>query len=96
MLVALAFATAYKVQDLLVPGSINGLSIGATIGDTLYFSAVTITTLGYGHISISPGSESARMLAFAEALFAQLCIAVLLAELVATHISGRAGRDSRT
>ncbi len=94
MLVALAFATAYKVQDLLVPGSINGLSVGATIGDTLYFSAVTITTLGYGHIS--PGSESARMLAFVEALFAQLCIAVLLAELVATHISGRAGRDSRT
>ncbi len=34
--------------------------------------------------------------AFAEALFGQLYIAVLLAKLVATHISGKAGNDRQS
>ena len=92
LLITLAFAAAYKVQVLLVPGFINGLSAESTIGDTLYYSAVTITTPGYG--GISPVNDGARMLAFAEALFGQLYIAVLLAKLVAMHISGKAGSDS--
>ncbi len=50
---------------LLVPGSISGLSAEPTIGETFYYSAVTITTLGYGDISLI--SNNARMLAFAEA-----------------------------
>jgi len=89
LLVTVAFAGAYKVQALLVPGSIDGLSVDSTIGDTLYYSAVTITTLGYGEIT--PVSDTARMLAFVEALFGQLYIAVLLAKLVATHISSKPG-----
>jgi len=93
LLVTVAFAAAYKVQVLLVPGSVNGLSANSTIGDTLYFSAVTITTLGYG--DFSPVSDSARMLAFTEALFGQLYIAVLLAMLVATHISAKVGSKSQ-
>ena len=55
--------------------------------DSLYYSAVTITTLGYGEIT--PVSENARMLAAVEALFGQLFIAVVLAKLVATHLAGR-------
>ncbi len=94
LLITLAFANAHKVQVLLVPGSIHGLSAESTIGDTLYYSAITITTLGYG--DISPVSDNARMLASAEAIIGQLYIAVLLAKLVATHISGRAGSDSQS
>ncbi len=94
LLITLAFAAVYKVQVLLVPGSIHGLSAESTIGDTLYYSAITITTLGYG--DISPVSDNARMLASAEAIIGQLYIAVLLAKLVATHISGRAGSDSQS
>ena len=94
LLITLAFAAAHKVQVLLVPGSINGLSAESTLGDTLYYSAITITTLGYG--DISPVSDNARMLASAEAIIGQLYIAVLLAKLVATHISGRAGSDSQS
>ena len=89
LLVIVAFAAAYKVQVWLVPGSINGLSAASTTGDMIYYSAVTITTLGYG--DIAPVSNNARMLAFTEALFGQLYIAVLLAKLVATQISGKAG-----
>ena len=92
LLVGAAFAAAYKVQLLLAPGSINGLAATSDLRDTLYFSAVTITTLGYG--DMSPATDIARTLAFSEALFGQLYIAVLLAKLVATHISSKAaGND---
>ncbi len=94
LLITLAFAAAYKVQVLLVPGSINGLSADSTTGDTLYYSFITITTLGYG--DVSPLHNSARMLAGMEAVFGQLYIAVLLAKLVATHISGKSGSDSQS
>ena len=89
LLATVAFAVAYKVQVLLVPGSITGLTAETIVGDTLYYSVVTITTLGYG--DILPVSVNARMLAAAEAVFGQLFIAVLLAKLVATHISGKSG-----
>jgi len=91
LLVTLAFAAAYQVQVQLVPGSIVGLTAESNIGDTLYYSVVTITTLGYG--DILPVSGNARMLAATEAAFGQLFIAVLLAKLVATHISGKSGND---
>ena len=94
VLVAVAFATAYKVQVLLVPDSINGLSANSTIGDTLYYSFITITTLGYG--DFTPVTDNARMLASTEAVFGQLYIAVLLAKLVATHISGKGGSDRQS
>ena len=87
-IVAVTFAAAFQAQALLVPGSINGIPADPTLGDTLYFSVVTITTLGYG--DITPVSDSAHMLAYMEALFGQLYIAVLLAKLVATHISSKA------
>ena len=91
LLVAVVFAEAHMIQALLVPGSIEGLSIESTLGDALYYSAITITTLGYG--DIVPVSDSARMLASTEALFGQFYIAIMLAQLVATYISGKAGKD---
>ncbi len=94
LLVAVAFASAYRVQVLLVPGSINGLSADSSIVDAIYYSFITITTLGYG--DVTPISDNARMLASTEAVFGQLYIAVLLAKLVATHISGKPGSDHQS
>lgn len=91
LLVIVAFALAYQVQISLVPDSFIGLSADLGISEELYFSVVTITTLGYG--DILPVSGNARMLAATEAIFGQLFIAVLLAKLVATHISGTPGND---
>ena len=51
----------------------------------LYFSFVTLTTLGYG--DVAPVSDVARMLAGGEAVFGQLFIAILIARLVGMHIS---------
>lgn len=52
---------------------------------SLYFSFVTLTTLGYG--DITPTSPAARMLAVVEAVMGQLYLAVLVARLVGSYIA---------
>jgi voltage-gated potassium channel Kch len=51
----------------------------------LYFSFVTITTLGYG--DIVPVSGAAKILSSGEALFGQIYLAVFIARLVALHVA---------
>ena len=55
---------------------------GVAIQDLTYFSFVTLSTLGYG--DIVPVSPVARTLAWMEAVFGQLFLAVLVARLVAS------------
>jgi hypothetical protein len=64
---------AYLGDDLL------GLS------SAMYFSFVTLTTLGYG--DITPVNIVARSLAFLEAAMGQIYLTVLIASLVGVHIS---------
>lgn len=52
---------------------------------SLYFSFVTLTTLGYG--DLTPVSMTARMLTAAEAVIGQLYLVVLVARLVGLHIA---------
>lgn len=52
---------------------------------SIYFSFVTITTLGYG--DILPISTSARILSVMEALVGQLYLVVLVSRLVGLHIA---------
>ena len=56
---------------------------------SLYFSFVTLTTLGYG--DMTPVTITARMLTAAEALIGQMYLTVLVARLVALHIAGGRG-----
>jgi hypothetical protein len=56
----------------------------------LYFSFVTLTTLGYGEISAS--APFSQMLAWTEAVVGQLYLAILIARLVGLHIA-ESGRD---
>lgn len=60
---------------------------------SLYFSFVTLTTLGYG--DLTPVSMTARMLTAAEAVIGQLYLVVLVARLVGLHIA-RGGLASRS
>lgn len=53
--------------------------------EALYYSFVTLTTLGYG--DITPRSPIARVLAATEAFLGQLYLVVLVARLVGLHIS---------
>ena len=51
----------------------------------LYYSFVTLTTLGYG--DITPVTAPARSLSIVEAITGQMYVAVLIARLMGTHIS---------
>ncbi len=57
----------------------------ADLGSAMYFSFVTLTTLGYG--DITPVNAFARSLAFLEAAMGQVYLTVLIASLVGIHIS---------
>jgi hypothetical protein len=51
--------------------------------DALYFSLITLTTVGYGYIA--PVSGPARMLAMMEAVTGTMYMAVLVARLVSGY-----------
>jgi Ion channel len=55
------------------------------ISDFIYFSFVTLTTVGYG--DITPVSEGARSLASLESVTGQVYLTVLVARLVGMHIA---------
>ena len=54
--------------------------------DFIYFSFVTLTTLGYG--DISPISPPARTLAYIEAILGQIYLAIIVAKFIGLHLSG--------
>ena len=88
LLVGLTWALAYEWIELVRPGS---LQVGASPADgaypaTLYFSFVTLTTVGYGDVTaVSP---QARALSNLESLIGVLYPAVLIGRLVSMHAAG--------
>ena len=81
LLLGLLWATLYLVVDAFCPGSIQ---IGSHPADRqtelLYFSLVTLSTIGYG--DIVPVSGEARILAALEGVTGVLYIAITVALLV--------------
>lgn len=92
LLIGVIWALFYTLLDLLSPGSFSGIAAQSHAGwksDWLYFSFVTLTTLGYG--DISPLSPVARIVVSLQAVVGQFYIAVLVAGLVSAYISDRKG-----
>ena len=90
LLLGVIWAFAYTLLDLLSPGSFQGFSpLDDPYWDSewLYFSFVTMTTLGYG--DILPVSAMARALAYLQSVTGQFYVAVLVAGLVSAYISIR-------
>jgi len=88
LLLGIMWSTAYTVLEFSQPGSFKGLTeLVSPVWnpDWIYFSFVTITTLGYG--DITPLTQTARTLSFLEAIVGQFYIAVLVAGLVSAYIS---------
>jgi hypothetical protein len=84
LLLGLVWAAAYDLVAAFVPGAfVTGQGRAPDDQDLLYFSFVTLTTVGYG--DVTPVSPAARSLALAEALAGQLYPAILLARLVALY-----------
>jgi hypothetical protein len=87
LLIAILFANVFALVELVQPGSFNGVTGGRGWGGFLYFSQVTLFTVGYG--DITPVAGGARSLAMLEGLIGQLYPAILLARLVALEIEDR-------
>jgi hypothetical protein len=92
LLLAVCFSLAYDLVEYVHPGSFT-LPLGGTqsmqtrSASFLYFSVVTLTTVGFGDIAaVHP---VARSLVMAEALVGQLYPAILLARLVTLQIETR-------
>lgn len=100
VLIALVWTLAYGALELYQPGSFaiqgsspslrshdqTGLPLPhlADLDDFIYFSLVTLTTLGYGDMVAV--SRAARSFAALEALVGQFYLAVLVARLIGLHI----------
>lgn len=81
LLIGLIAAFAYSALYGIDPGAFSKLPAGnGDIGDWLYFSFVTLTTVGYG--DITPIARSARAIAMLEALVGQLYPAIIIARFV--------------
>jgi hypothetical protein len=96
MLLGLSCAYAYALIDFLIPGAFQmstaDLQTGRSQSDAfLYFSIVTLTTLGYGDITaVHPVARSVVMM---EALLGQLYPAILIARLVTLQMETRKNKQ---
>ena len=93
LLLGLCFAMTFILITDLDPGAflegdqpITRLEVDSSAHATvlLYFSFVTLTTLGYG--DVLPHSEMARMFTVTEALMGQLYLVIFMARLVALYV----------
>jgi hypothetical protein len=88
LLAGLLFGVVYWALDRAWPSSFGGPS-GTPLGlpNAIYFSFVTIATLGYG--DVVPVSAPARGLAVVEGVSGQMYLAVLVARLVSLYARQR-------
>ena len=78
-------------RSLLVAG--QAFAHGMSLTDGIYFSFVTLATLGYG--DITPITPIARGLAVFEAIVGQFYLAVLVARLVGLRAAADTGDGTR-
>ena len=89
LLIGIVFAQVYEIIELLSPGSL-GQPAFATSGfderyaSILYFSFVTMTTLGYG--DMLPLTLGTATLAYMQALIGQFYLVIVVARLVSLSI----------
>ena len=93
LLLGICFGVLNILLELLLPGSYKGLdpvNDGRVGLDLIYFSFVTMTTLGYG--DITPVGPLARAVAYIGSVVGQFYIAILVAGLVGAFISQQMSR----
>lgn len=81
--------------SIILPGSFEGIvgeSLSKQLNEFIYYSFVTLTTLGYG--DITPQLPIARSLSYLEAVLGQLYLTILVAALVGIHIANRRQGES--
>jgi hypothetical protein len=83
LLAGLFFGLAYWIAAQANPAAFTGAPLHS-IADAIYFSFITLATLGYG--DIAPRDEIARGLAIVEGVGGQLFLAVMVARLVSLYV----------
>lgn len=80
LLIGFLFAFAYTALALLGDGPLFAQGTDGTLGTRVYFSFVTLATLGYG--DYTPAQEGGQMLAVTEAILGQLYLVTVVAVVV--------------
>ena len=94
LLLGIAISILNIVIFQFVPGSFRGFvdtQAAGTGTNMIYYTFVTMSTLGYG--DISPARPLARGLAYMAAVAGQFYIAILVSLLVSMYLSGRNSRN---
>lgn len=89
LLIGIMWADFYVVLEGISPGSFSGTSETA---DLLYFSFVTLTTVGFG--DMAPLSILAKRLAIFEAAMGGIYMAIIIAMIVGRYMTLQAEQDS--
>jgi len=92
-LIGLMWANLFEILQIFHPNAFH-FSQGGSINTNsfIYYSFVTLTTLGYG--DITPSISSAKSLSVLEAVTGQIYMAVVVARLVGLHIAQSMDRKS--
>jgi hypothetical protein len=90
LLVGLVFACVYSAFGHV--GRAFAQSPHPSVVDAVYFSFVTLATIGYG--DLTPGGDLVRIVAVLEALMGQLYLVTVIAVLVSNMGTARPGRAS--
>ncbi|WP_394172616.1 ion channel [Thalassotalea litorea] len=90
LLMAMIWGLLYTLMQLFAGSAFNGIEAGLQwyelLPDLMYFSFVTITTLGFG--DISPSIPVTQFLVYMEAIVGQFYLAILVASLVGARMTG--------
>ena len=92
LLIGLTWAAAYEIVVMLDPGAITPLTSTNSMGNFVYFSFTTMTTLGFG--DITPVSPYARSLAMLQSVIGPMYLVILVARLVAMYGRTPTGQQS--
>ena len=93
LLLGFAFASIYALIDIVapssfissIPGKEGLIDLASSDLDRIYFSFVTLLTVGYG--DIVPASPPAKLTSIIEGFIGQVYLVVLIARLVGMHVS---------
>ncbi len=90
LLLGVIWSVLYALLEFALPGSFAGIAEQGGSNwspDWIYYSFVTLTTVGYG--DMLPLTYSARALSYMETIFGQFYIAILVAGLVSAYLASK-------
>lgn len=93
LLIGMTFTSTYGVLAWLDPAPFFASGSSQSVPDLQYFSFTTLTTLGYGDLTVASGP--ARGFATLEALVGQIFLATLVASLVAAFRGHEGGERAQ-